>query len=48
LDEKKPKNEIFVLIDEIINGINEVEFDKKENMILKLNKLKEKVETNLF
>jgi len=48
LDEKKPKNEIFVLIDEIINEINEFEFDKKENMILKLNKLKEKVETSLF
>ncbi|HSB83804.1 MAG TPA: hypothetical protein VLD64_04890 [Nitrosarchaeum sp.] len=48
LDKIKPKNEIFVLIDEIINEINESDFDKKRNVILKLNKLKENIETNLF
>jgi len=48
LDEIKSKNEIFVLIDEIINEINESDFDKKRDVILKLNKLKENIETNLF
>lgn len=48
LDKIKPKNEIFVLIDEIINEINELEFDKKKDIILKLDNIKEKLETNLF
>ncbi|MCE9653223.1 MAG: hypothetical protein K8Q89_09280 [Nitrosarchaeum sp.] len=47
-DEIKPKKEIFALIDEIINEINEIEFNKKKEIILKLDKLKEKLETNLF
>lgn len=47
-DEIKPKKEIFALIDEIINEINEIEFNKKKKIILKLDKLKEKLETNLF
>lgn len=42
LEEKKPKIEIFELIDEIIKEISEPEFNKK-NMILKLNEIKEKL-----
>jgi predicted transcriptional regulator len=42
LEEKKPKIEIFELIDEIIKEISEPEFNKN-NMILKLNEIKEKL-----
>jgi len=45
--EKKSKDEIFELIDQIINEINEsVEFDKKRDIVSKLDKIKEKL--NLF
>jgi hypothetical protein len=44
---KKTKDAIFELIDQIINEINEsVEFDKKRDVVLKLGKIKEKL--NLF
>jgi len=48
LDKIKPKNEIFVLIDEIINEINESEFDKKKDVILKFDNIKEKLKDILF
>jgi DNA-binding PadR family transcriptional regulator len=43
LDEVKPRMEMVALIDEIINEINEIEFNKKREIILKLDKLKEKL-----
>ena len=42
LEEKKPKIEIFELIDKIIKEISEPEFNKKD-IILKLNEIKEKL-----
>ena len=48
LDEIKPKTEILGLINEIKNEVNELEFDKKKDIILKLDSIKEKLETNLF
>lgn len=43
-EKKKPKIEIFELIDEIIKEISEEpEFNKKKNIILKLNEIKEKL-----
>ena len=44
LEEKKPKIEIFELIDRIIKEISEEpEFNKKKDIILKLNEIKEKL-----
>ena len=48
LVEIKPKTEILGLINEIKNEVNELEFDKKKDIILKLDSIKEKLETNLF
>jgi len=44
LEEKKPKTEIFEIIDQIIDEISrEPELNNKKNIILKLNEIKEKL-----
>lgn len=43
LEEKKPKTEIFEIIDQIIKEISEPEFNNKKSIILKLEEIKDKL-----